>query len=135
MKEAGYREIDHTADWEIEAWAFTIEQLIEQTARGMYGLINPTLMDDKKVTRSINLISHDQEGLLVGFLNELLFLLEQEGLVFNEYKITLDELDLCAEVTGTRVSQVDLQIKAATWHKIAINQKEGYLTVRIVFDV
>jgi len=135
MKEVGYREIEHTADLEIEAWAPSIVQLIEQTAKGMYSLISPILVDEKRVTRSIMVKSHDHEGVIVGFLNELLFVLEQEGLAFNKYKITLDGFNLSAEVSGASVSQVDKQIKAATWHKVAIVQKERYLTIRIVFDV
>lgn len=135
MCEAGYCEIEHTADWEIEAWAPNIVQLIEQTARGMYSLMNPILVDEKRVSRAIKVISNDYEGVIVGFLNELLFHLEQEGLAFNEYQLTLEGFILIAEIKGARVSQIDKQIKAATWHKIAIVEQEGILKIRIVFDV
>ena len=32
---AGYREIEHTADWELEVWAPDLAALLEQAARGM----------------------------------------------------------------------------------------------------
>ena len=35
---AGYRELEHTADWELEAWADDLPGLLEQAARGMYAL-------------------------------------------------------------------------------------------------
>jgi SHS2 domain-containing protein len=135
MNEADFREIEHTADWEIEAWAPNMTQLIEQTARGMYGFINPVLADNIRVLRFIKVISTDYEGVIIKFLNELLFLLEQEGLAFDEYKIALDGFSMIAEVKGAKVFQNYKQIKAVTWHKIAVLQKEGSLTIRIVFDV
>jgi protein archease len=135
MNDAGFREIEHTADWEIEAWAPNMFQLIEQTARGMYGLINPILIDNKRVNRLIRVISTDYEGVIIKFLNELLFLLEQEGLAFDEYKIALEGFSMVAVVKGAKVSQIHTQIKAVTWHKIVILETEGCLSVRLVFDV
>jgi SHS2 domain-containing protein len=35
---AGYREREHTADWELEVWAPDLPRLLEQAARGMYRL-------------------------------------------------------------------------------------------------
>ena len=34
----GYREIEHTADWELKVWAPDLRGLLEQAARGMYAL-------------------------------------------------------------------------------------------------
>jgi hypothetical protein len=35
---AGFREIEHTADWELEVWAPDLPALLEQAGRGMYAL-------------------------------------------------------------------------------------------------
>ena len=37
--EQGHREVEHTADLELEVWAPDMPALIEEAARGMYGLM------------------------------------------------------------------------------------------------
>jgi len=36
--QSGFREREHTADWELQVWAPSFSGLLEQAARGMYAL-------------------------------------------------------------------------------------------------
>jgi SHS2 domain-containing protein len=72
---AGYREIEHTADWEIEVWAHDWSTLLEQAARGMYALTSTHLKPTPRLSRELILQAYDCESLLVKFLGELLYLI------------------------------------------------------------
>lgn len=132
---AGYREVEHTADWELEVWAADLPGLIEQAARGMCALAGMRLQPQPRISRSLSLQASDEESLLVSFLSELLYYLELEGIGFDQYRITLDGLNLQAELQGAPVAAIDKEIKAVTYHGLRVRQAEGRLRANIVFDV
>jgi len=133
--QAGFREVEHTADWELHAWAPDFPSLLEQVAWGMNTLSGLRLKLDQPVVRRFEVIGYDQESLLVKFLSELLYLQEQESLGFNEFKFTLKEGRLAVELSGNPILHQDKQIKAVTYHNLAVRQKKGGLEVNVVFDV
>ncbi len=63
--ESGYKEIEHTADWELEVWAPDLLGLLEQAARGMYALSGTCLAPGTRLRRSLSLPANDPESLLV----------------------------------------------------------------------
>jgi SHS2 domain-containing protein len=132
----GFRENQHTADWELEAWAPDFPSLLEQSARGMYKLSGMQLRDGSRQTRTIKLQGDDSESLLVRFLTELLWLEQDEGLAFDSFSISVDEqYTLQAELGGCAISNLDKEIKAVTYHNLAVQTTEQGLRVIIVFDV
>ena len=132
---AGYRERAHTADWELEVWAPDLPELFEQAARGMAALAGVQLQPAPRRTRRLELDSIDAEGLLVRFLEELLFLQSMEGLAFDTFHLVIQEWRLLADLEGAPVARLDKEIKAVTYHNIKIQASEGGIEVRIVFDV
>jgi SHS2 domain-containing protein len=134
-KSAGYREVEHTADWELEVWAEDLAGLLEQAARGMFYLSGMRLQPEPRLTRTISLEASDSETLLVKFLSDLLYFAEQEGIGFDEYQIRLDGYQLQAQLGGARLASIDKEIKAVTYHRLAVRQAEGKVRVSIVFDV
>jgi SHS2 domain-containing protein len=134
-KKAGFREIDHTADWELEVWAPDLESLLEQAARGMYSLAGTCLEESPRQKRTIQVEFDDYESLLVSFLNELLFAGEQESLAFEHFDIRLKADQMFAMVEGAPIARQEKEIKAVTWHKLQVRTHEWGLEVRLVFDV
>jgi SHS2 domain-containing protein len=132
---AGYREIEHTADWELEVWAPDLATLLEQAARGMYALAGARLQGGARLRRSLELEAHDPEDLLVAFLSELLYLGEDEGMGFDAYRIWIQGEKLTAELNGAPLAGLDKEIKAVTYHNLDIQKGPRGLEVRIVFDV
>jgi len=135
QQSAGFREIEHTADWEIHVWAPDFPVLLEQAARGMYALSGARLAGEPRCKRTIRLSAHDEESLLVGFLEELRFLGEADGLAFDGYLIRVEGEKLTAELTGSALLQVEKEIKAVTFHNLSILRTERGLEASIVFDV
>ena len=134
-KFAGYREIEHTADWELQVWAPDFPVLLETAARGMYALAHTTLMETARTSCTFELSSRDRESLLVDFLSELLFLGEEENLAFDEFRLSMDGNNLKAQVLGAPIREQVKEIKAVTYHRLQVRQTDTGLEVNIVFDV
>lgn len=132
---AGYREQEHTADWELEVWAHDLPELFVQSALGMMALSGAQLESEPRVERSLLLEAPDSESLLVNFLGELLFLAEMEGLAFNVFEILIHENILEGRMQGAPLAWRDKEIKAVTYHNLSIRQTSRGFEVRLVFDV
>lgn len=132
---AGYREISHTADWQLEAWAPDLASLFEQAAAGMYALAGIQLQPGRRTRRSLRIVRKDNEQLLVAFLRELLYFSEKERLAFDQLQLQLDGNVLEAGLSGARIVNQDKEIKAVTYHNLVIRSDEQGLSVNIVFDV
>lgn len=132
---SGYREIDHTADWELEIWAPDLPELLVQAARGMYHLTGIKPSNELRSPYTITLLFDEPETLLVDFLNELLYRIESEDLVFDQFNLKIEAGMLHAALSGVKVSFLAKEIKAATYHQLAIRETDQGLLTRIVFDV
>lgn len=131
----GFREIEHTADWELHIWAPDMAALFEQAAVGMYKLSGTVLASGARVTHPLNISASDHESLLVSFLSELLYFGEAEGVGFDEYLFQISERTLSGEIRGTTISTQEKEIKAVTFHQMEILTTSLGLAVNIVFDV
>lgn len=132
---SGYREVEHTADWELEVWAPDLLTLLESAAHGMYALAGVELEDGVHVERRISLPAEDPEQLLVAYLSELLWFGEQEKLGFDDFELQMSDNQLIARLKGAPIIAQSKEIKAVTFHNLAIRQVAAGLTANIVFDV
>jgi SHS2 domain-containing protein len=135
QENAGFREIAHTADWELEVWAPNFPSLLVQSALGMYSLSGIQLKKDPKLELEFDLDAMDAESLLVDFLSELNFIRESQNLAFDEFDLDIKDFQLHARLGGKYIEYSSKEIKAVTFHQLRIIQIEGVLNVNIVFDV
>lgn len=133
--EAGFQEVEHTADWELEARGYDLPSMLEQAALGMAALAGIRLREGPRSERNIYIEAADPESLVVSFLSEILYFWEEEGLGFDQYKLSLEDMRLTALLGGAPIRSIDKEIKAVTWHKLIVQFTEEKVTVRIVFDV
>jgi SHS2 domain-containing protein len=132
---AGFRELEHTADWELEVWAPDLPALLEQAAQGMNALAGVSLAKGRRVRREVKLPDTDPESVLVSFLSELLFLGEVEGLGFDRFAFVPEGDHLLARLEGAEIEAQGKHIKAVTYHELEVQQGPEGLKTRIVFDV
>jgi SHS2 domain-containing protein len=132
---AGFREKEHTADWELDVWAPDLPALLEQAARGMYWLMGARLEDGVRAQRSVQFSGVDDETRLVGFLQELLYLTGSEGLAFDRFEVTLEAEGGRAVLGGAPLVQLAKEIKAVTYHNLAVRKTSAGLEATLVFDV
>ncbi|OGN92785.1 MAG: hypothetical protein A2Y88_07850 [Chloroflexi bacterium RBG_13_48_10] len=136
MPAFGFQEHEHTADWELEVWAPDLPGLLEQSARGMYALSGMQIQDGLRQSNSISLHGEDMEALLVRFLTELLWLEQEQGLGFDDFSIVVDrQNNLHAVLGGSAIKKLEKEIKAVTYHNLAVETNQTGLRVTIVFDV
>ncbi|GAB4472542.1 MAG: archease [Anaerolineales bacterium] len=133
---AGFREVEHAADWALHVWAPNLPELLEQAAKGMLALAGVQIFEDAQpCERLLEFTFLDREQLIVRFLNELLYSLEQEHLAFPETQISLTDDRLQAVVRGYPVRSIEKAIKAVTYHNLEVRQTEQGYEAYLVFDV
>jgi SHS2 domain-containing protein len=132
---AGYREIPHTADWELMVWAPDMVSLMLKAAQGMYALSGTTLSSDPRSSREFEITYLDHESLLVDFLSELLFYAEDQEFGCDQFEIEFSETSCTIQAYGAPIMTQAKEIKAVTFHKMQVRETENGLRVNIVFDV
>jgi SHS2 domain-containing protein len=102
----------------------------------MYALSGLRLQAGSPHLSSIALHAADAEGLLVCFLTELLWIAQKQHLGFDKFSIQVnDDYDLQAQLRGSTILSLDKEIKAVTYHNLAIQTTSHGLRTCIVFDV
>ena len=132
---AGYCEIEHTADWELQVWGPDLPSLLEQAARGMVALSQARLENGTEVVREFEIPYIDAESLIVDFLSELLYYAESEALAFDGYQIQVEEATCKCRVSGAPIKEQAKEIKAVTFHQLKVRETDRGIEVNIVFDV
>jgi SHS2 domain-containing protein len=132
---AGFREHEHTSDRELEIWAPNFTQLLEQAALGMNTLAGIRLGSGVRVARMFSITFNDLEQALVSFLEELLFITDTEYIAFDEFDIKVSSNNIDVNAFGTEILTISKEIKAVTYHNLAVLRAQSGLCVRIVFDV
>ena len=136
-----YREIEHTADVGLELEASDLKAAFEVTAASMFDLICDLDSVGGGVRRTVRIRARegDLENMMVRWLTELLFVFESERLLLSRFdvsKLTSDALE--ADVVGERFDRdrhpVKLEIKAATYHDMVVDERDGLWFVRVIFD-
>jgi SHS2 domain-containing protein len=135
-----FEELPHTADWCLRVWAPDLPTLFTEAARGMYSTAGIKLVETGRIQRTFFTTAPDAEGLLVGFLSELVFLLEKDHLAFDDIEVQVDvenapPFRLSASLCDASVLTSGKAIKAVTYHNLNIHPVRQGLEVEIVFDV
>jgi len=131
--------IEHTADVGIVAHGICLEEAFANAAYGMFTMLADLEGVAENVCREIKVKAEDQESLLVSWLNELLFLLDTDSIIFKRFKILeLSETSLHAEAYGELIDpahhSLKAGVKAATYHMLRIAKEDGY-SIRVIFDI
>jgi SHS2 domain-containing protein len=131
--------IDHTADVGVIAYGQDIRQAFANAARALSSLIAEP--EDVRETqhRDIVVTAADEEGLLVEWLNELIYLFDAEGLIFKRFDInSMNGRQLRARAYGEKVDparhRLKAGVKAATYHLLKVDRDNGG-RVQVIFDV
>lgn len=135
-----FETFDHTADIGLVIRGRTLEALFANAAEALVDLtIDPAgLREEIRITATAS--AADREGLLVAWLNELLYLLDTQRFLPRRCRITeLSETTLAAELVGDTVDPsrhaVRRMVKAATYHGLSLAQVNGLWEARVVLDL
>ncbi len=136
--EAGFELLEHTADLGIRAWAPTLPEAFEHAARALVRVMGIGLRGPAP-RRLVTASADDEAGVLVAFLNELIWLHEAESVGFADVGvIAVSERDVIAEVETVPLIEAPtgVGVKAVTYHELKVVHRpaEG-VEVRVFLDV
>lgn len=132
--------LDHTADIGIIAYGTDIRQLFSNAALGLFSLITDLEGIEEKLNLSLKVKSEDREGLLVAWLNELIYVFDARHLLIRRCDIdNLTHTQLRATCHGENFDpakhRIKRGIKAATYHMLKVNKNaEGY-RAQVILDI
>lgn len=136
----GYELLDVSGDAGVRARGATLKDAIQSAASGMYSLITDPggVREQKNITVKVE--SHSPEGLLVGFLNELIYRFDAHGFIGRRVEVKrLGERTIEATVRGEDFDPArhggGLLLKAATYHGLRMEQSEGGWLIEVIFDI
>jgi SHS2 domain-containing protein len=132
-----YEQLEHTADAMVKAHGKDLSERFENAAYAMFDQMTDACTVEPKGEVKVVLEADSREGLLVDFLQELLFLHDVRNLVFSEFEVRTDGKTLEALARGeefdSRKHPKKALVKAVTYHGLEFNDQEGSVT--ILFDV
>lgn len=128
--------LDHPAELKIRSFGKDLPELFINTALGMmeylYGKIE-TCVPAK--TESVTVEAHDLESLLVDWLAEILWLSDTNKRAYVSYYIKhLTKLEIISEVGSIKAKPIN-DIKAVTYHELAIIKDNNGWQATVVYDI
>ena len=131
--------IDHTADAGIRVEAPTLEDLFETAGLAFTELVTSADSVDCRVERRFKLEEDDMETLLVSWLQELLYLLDTEDLVFARFQVRIHDFSLDATAWGDvfdpNIHTIKTEIKAVTYHQLEVAKNDQGWQAQVIFDI
>ena len=135
-----YRLLEHTADMGIEAWADSLDALFIAAARGLQEvLFGSTGSPEGHKQLKVELQAGDEEELLVAWLGEILYLVEQRG--FCPAFFVIDEIGQ-QELKGSVVGGFQQEgrrplreVKAVTYHLLHVLYRDNRWQAQVYLDL
>lgn len=135
----GFREVEHTADIALRVWGADRAAFFANAAHGMYALIGAEIgaaAGGASEVRELTLEAPDIEALLVDWLAELLYIAEEEAVIFGAFRFeALSDTHLRASLDRAAAFEPARLIKAVTFHNLEVIHTARGLEATIVFDV
>jgi SHS2 domain-containing protein len=133
-----YRWMDHTAELELRLEAPTEEGAFREALAALGELLTEH-SDDLDVGDPARFEVHasapDRSTLLAEWLSELVYLVETEGFLPQRVeRLELGDDSLEATVAGRRSSPTHL-VKAVTYHRLSLEERDGAWHATVVLDV
>jgi SHS2 domain-containing protein len=136
MKGPYFEEIEHTADQALWVRGTDFKELLHNAALGMLQLTGAIPSSGPSQDRKIEVHAPDREGLLVTWLEELLFSVEVRGVTYTKFELQItSDTHLVAKVQETPIAAITRHIKAVTYHDLEIEKTKDGLETTVVFDV
>jgi len=147
--------IDISGDVGLRAYGENLKDAFTNAAIGMFSLITDLEMVKEEKAINVSVESDSVEGLVVSWLNELVFYFDTYGflgkkvsiteftpsqpLVRGEQQASLQAYKLKASLAGEDFDperhESKLLVKAATYHRLRIDKKNDIWEIDVIFDI
>ncbi|MFW6133572.1 MAG: archease [Planctomycetota bacterium] len=131
---------EHTADVGLDARGQTLGEMFEALAEGLADVYCPRRQVRADETRRIEVRAEDVEALAVDFLADVLALLEVERFCVAGCRVeTAERTHVAAELTGEPYHaarhEIDIEVKAVTYHELEIARQPDGWHGRVILDI
>ncbi|MGZ8158680.1 MAG: archease [Methylobacter sp.] len=135
-----WEHFEHEADIGIRGIAATLGQAFEQAAVAMTAVVTDLDLVSASKIVSIHCEAPDTELLFVSWINELVYEMAVNGLLFNRYEVVIANGKLSASAYGEAVDrqkhQPAVEIKGATFTELHVYQQaDNAWVAQCVVDV
>jgi protein archease len=138
--EKGFDVLDHTADIGIIAYGTDVRQLFSNAALALFSLITELESIEEKLDLNLRVKSEDREGLLVAWLNELIYVFDARHVLVRRCDIeNLTDTQLKATCHGESFDpakhKLKRGIKAATYHMLKLDKNDHGYRAQVILDI
>jgi len=139
----GFQILDHTADIGVTAYGRSIEELFCNAALALFSLVTDLETVEERAEVSLEVKSQDVDGLLVEWLNELIYSFDVNHMLFKRFDIESlihnEVNELKATCHGEKFDplrhKITREIKAATYHMLKLKKNRAGYQVQVIFDI
>jgi SHS2 domain-containing protein len=132
--------LEHPADIGFRAFGSTMGELYANAAIAMLSIAGDPQAAEPRCDYPIEVESGDREGLMVDWLNEVLYWYDGKLVAFREFRV--------GEISDTRIAAVAageprnperhrarLIVKAVTYHQLRVEQRGGEWVAEVYLDI
>ena len=135
-----YEQFPHTADIGIRVFGKDLKELFENAAFALFDTLADLEGLKPSIEEMVKVEADSSEGLLVAWLDELLYIFYTKEIIFSEFRIEeLSDKKLTAKALGKSASsnrnRLKTEIKAATYSGLKIDKSDSGYKVEIILDV
>jgi len=140
----GYEPIDVAGDAGIRATGKSLGEAFREAVLGMYSLVTDLGKVEEKTSIKVDEEHETLEGLLVDLLNDLIYRMDVDG--FMGKSVHVDEFVTEGEIKKIEITvkgeEFDpgrhpggLLLKAATYHNLKVEKRNGEWSMEVIFDI
>ncbi|HEV2350650.1 MAG TPA: archease [Terriglobia bacterium] len=135
-----FRILEHTADVGFEAFGETREEVFAHAGQALQSLIVDLNSIVPREEIEIQVTGADAGSLLVNWLSEILYRIDAEGRLFHDFRVTsITDRSLSAVSRGEPFDrarhQMNLQVKAITYHQLALVETPNGWRAQVYVDI
>jgi SHS2 domain-containing protein len=132
---------DITSDVMIRAYGKNLEELIENSAEGLFSIVCDVKNVEKKEVLMVEVEGDDEKELLYNWLSELLTVIDTENMFFSRFEVleldTEDKFKVRVECHGEEIREelVLTVAKAITYYKYSVDKVDEGWVASFVVDI
>lgn len=140
MSPRNFEVLEHPADIGFRAWGESLPELFANCAIAMLTIAGDPTAAQPAHSCPIRVESGDRDGLLVDWLNEVLYWYDGKRIAFARFEIvSLTDTSIDAVGWGEPRDPVrhrsHLIVKAVTYHQLKVEQRDGLWMAEVFLDV
>ena len=135
---AHFEILEHTADVGLQLQGDTLEELFQAAGEG-FATLQGAWFAGVGEEREVEVRAVDNPGLLVAWINELLYMQEAEDAVFGGFgvkRVADGALQAVVRISPRAERELEaVGVKAATYHRLRLERGSGGWTADVYLDV